>query len=460
MKTTFISKEANDAKFTMDCTADEFENAVVDAYKLNKDKFLIDGFRKGKAPKKIIENHYGEDVFYEEALNELLKTAYPDALDELKLEVIDSPKIDVSEVKKGSDVTFTITVPCFPEVEVKDYFGIEVEKVENKVEEADVINELEKAQKSQARLETVTDRPTENGDTVIIDFEGSTDGEKFAGGTAENFELKLGSGQFIPGFEEQLVGKNPGDDVEVVVTFPEEYQAKDLAGKEAQFKTKIHEIKNEILPEIDDDFASDVSEFETLDEYKKSIIEKLQKDADDRAESMMKDSMLEKLYEANKPELPAVMVEDEINKMVQEMEQQLSYQGLSLDQYMQYLGKTKKDIRDEAKDDAEKRVGMRVIVKAVVDKENIKATEEEIEKELEEFAAQYGNTVEDVKKMLGEANLKYFSEDVQTKKAIDTMFGRAVQKKTDEKESAANKTTTAKKTTAKKTDSKKKAEDK
>ena len=445
MKTTFISKEDNDAKFTMDCTADEFEAAVVDAYKLNKDKFLIDGFRKGKAPRKIIENHYGEDVFYEEALNELLKTSYPNALDELELEVIDAPKIDVSEVKKGSDITFTITVPCSPEVEVKDYYGIEVEKVENKVEEADVINELEKAQKSQARLETVTDRPTENGDTVIIDFEGSADGEKFAGGSAENFELKLGSGQFIPGFEEQLTGKNPGDDVEVAVTFPEDYQATDLAGKEAIFKTKIHEIKNEILPEIDDDFASDVSEFETLDEYKKSIVEKLQKDADDRAESMMKDSMLEKLYESNKPEIPAVMVEDEIDKMVQEMEQQLSYQGLSLDQYMQYLGKTKKDIRDEARADAEKRVGMRLVVKAVVAKENIEATEEEIEKELEEFAAQYGNTVEDVKKMLGEANLKFFAEDVQTKKAIDTMFEKAVQKK-------AKKKPAAKKTEEKKTE--------
>lgn len=427
MKTNFISKEGNDAKFTIVFTAEEFENAIVDAYKQNKDKFAIDGFRKGKAPRKMIENHYGKTIFYDEALNGLLGSAYPAALSELSLEVIDSPRLEVSDIDKGADITVTATVACFPEVEVKDYFGIEVDRVKTEIGDEEIEEDLKRIQKSQARMETVEDRKSEDGDTVIIDFEGSVDGELFDGGKGENFELKLGSGQFIPGFEDQLIGQDAGAEVEVAVTFPEEYGAKDLAGKAAIFKTKIHEIKKEVLPEIDDELASDVSEFETLEELKKDVAANLQKNADTRDASVMKNQMLDRFYEANDLDIPDVMVEDEIDKMVQEMNQQLTYQGLNLEQYMQYLGQTMKDVREGSRADARKRVGMRILIKAVIKKEGIEATEEEINEELVKFAEGYGQPVEQVRKMIGEDNLRYFAEDVQTRKVVDVMFAEAKQ---------------------------------
>ncbi len=424
MKTTFISKEGNDAKFTMVFTGEEFENAVVDAYKSNKDRFEIKGFRKGKAPRKIIENTYGEDIFYDEALNNLLQMGYPNAVAELDLEVVDQPKLNVGELKKGEDVEITATVTCFPEVEAKDYFGLEVEKIEHEVSDEDVEKELERVQKAHSSMETVTDRKTEDGDTVMLDFDGSVDGEHFDGGKAENFELKLGSGQFIPGFEEQLVGKDAGEAVDVHVTFPEDYHAEDLAGKEALFECKINEIKKENLPEINDEFASDVSEFETLDEYKKSIREKIQKQDDETADRIMRDSMVQKLTEVNDVDVPAAMVESEIDNMLQEMQQQLSMQGLSLDQYMKFTGMDASALREQARMDAQKRVELRILLKAIVKQENIEATEEDIEKELTAFAEQYGQPVEDVKKMLGD-NVRYFEEDVKSKKAIDMMFEKA-----------------------------------
>jgi len=438
MKATFISKEGNNTTFTMVYTSDEFENAVVDSYKKNKDKFQVNGFRRGKAPRKMIENLYGADIFYDDALNNLLQTGYPDALNELNLEVIDQPRLKVDDINKGEDVTITATVACFPEEEVKDYFGIEVEKIDHEVTDEDVQNELERVQKQQSRTETVTDRKTEDGDTVVIDFDGSVDGEHFDGGKAENFELKLGSGQFIPGFEDQLIGKDAGEEVNVSVTFPEDYGAKDLAGKDALFECKIHEIKKEILPEINDEFASDVSEFETLDEYKKDIRERLEKEDNERAENIMKDSMLQKLHNANDIDVPDVMVEDEITSMLQEMSQQLAYQGLSLDQYKQYLGMDDKMMRDQARDEARNRVAKRILLRGVVNQENIDATEDEINKELEEFGKQYGQSVDEVKKMLGD-NIKYFEDDVKTKKAIDLMFEKAnfvEPKKEEEKEEA------------------------
>ena len=424
MKTTFISKENNEAKFTMIFTADEFENAVVDSYKKNKDRFEIKGFRKGKAPRKIIENTYGEDIFFEDALNNLLQTGYPGALDELELEVIDQPKLDLGEVKKGQDVEITAVVACFPEVEAKDYIGLEVEKIDHQVSDEDVQKELERVQKTHSSIETVTDRKTENGDIVVLDFDGSVDGVHFDGGKAENFELTLGSGQFIPGFEDQLIGKEAGEEVDVHVTFPEEYQAKDLAGKEALFECKIHEIKKEVLPEIDDELASDVSEFETLEEYKNSIKEKLQEEDDRTAERIMKDSMIQKLIEVNDVDVPAVMIENEIDNMLQEMNQQLAYQGFTLDQYMKLTGMDRNALRDQARNDAKSRVASNILLKAIIKQENIEATEEDVNKELEEFAKQYNQTAEEVKKALGE-NIRYFEGDVRTHKAIDLLYDKA-----------------------------------
>lgn len=436
MNTNLISKEDNIAKFTVVFTADEFEDAIVDAYKKNKDKFSIDGFRKGKAPRKIIESNYGNDIFYDEALNGLLNKAYPEAVVELDLEVVANPQLEIGEIKKGDEVTVTATVQLFPEIEVKNYKGLEVTKVASEVTDADVDADLKRIQQSQARLETVEGRKTQDGDTVVIDFDGSIDGKHFDGGNAENFELKLGSGQFIPGFEEQLIGKDAGEAVDVKVTFPENYNAKDLAGKDALFETKIHEIKVEILPEIDDDLASDVSEFETLAELKADVKKNLEKNARDGDETQMKNELLDKLCETNEVDVPASMVEDEIDRMLNEMNQQLAYQGMSLDQYMQILGQTMKDVREGARVDANKRVAMRILIRAVVAKEGIAATEAELEDELRKFAEQYGQTVEQVKKVMGEDNMKFFAEDVKTRKAIDFMFDNAklVEKKEEKAE--------------------------
>lgn len=436
MNTNLISKEDNIAKFTVVFTADEFEDAIVDAYKKNKDKFSIDGFRKGKAPRKIIESNYGNDIFYDEALNGLLNKAYPEAVVELDLEVVANPQLEIGEIKKGDEVTVTATVQLFPEIEVKNYKGLEVTKVASEVTDADVDADLKRIQQSQARLETVEGRKTQDGDTVVIDFDGSIDGKHFDGGNAENFELKLGSGQFIPGFEEQLIGKDAGEAVDVKVTFPENYNAKDLAGKDALFETKIHEIKVEILPEIDDDLASDVSEFETLAELKADVKKNLEKNARDGDETQMKNELLDKLCETNEVDVPASMVEDEIDRMLNEMNQQLAYQGMSLDQYMQILGQTMKDVREGARVDANKRVAMRILIRAVVAKEGIEATEAELEDELRKFAEQYGQTVEQVKKVMGEDNMKFFAEDVKTRKAIDFMFDNAklVEKKEEKEE--------------------------
>lgn len=436
MNTNLISKEDNIAKFTVVFTADEFEDAIVDAYKKNKDKFSIDGFRKGKAPRKIIESNYGNDIFYDEALNGLLNKAYPEAVVELDLEVVANPQLEIGEIKKGDEVTVIATVQLFPEIEVKNYKGLEVTKVASEVTDADVDADLKRIQQSQARLETVEGRNTQDGDTVVIDFDGSIDGKHFDGGNAENFELKLGSGQFIPGFEEQLIGKDAGETVDVKVTFPENYNAKDLAGKDALFETKIHEIKVEVLPEIDDDLASDVSEFETLAELKADVKKNLEKNARDGDETQMKNELLDKLCETNEVDVPASMVEDEIDRMLNEMNQQLTYQGMSLDQYMQILGQTMKDVREGARVDANKRVAMRILIRAVVAKEGIEATEAELEDELRKFAEQYGQTVEQVKKVMGEDNMKFFAEDVKTRKAIDFMFDNAklVEKKEEKAE--------------------------
>lgn len=436
MNTNLISKEDNIAKFTVVFTADEFEDAIVDAYKKNKDKFSIDGFRKGKAPRKIIESNYGNDIFYDEALNGLLNKAYPEAVVGLDLEVVANPQLEIGEIQKGDEVTVTATVQLFPEIEVKNYKGLEVTKVASEVTDADVDADLKRIQQSQARLETVEGRKTQDGDTVVIDFDGSIDGKHFDGGNAENFELKLGSGQFIPGFEEQLIGKDAGEAVDVKVTFPENYNAKDLAGKDALFETKIHEIKVEVLPEIDDDLASDVSEFETLAELKADVKKNLEKNARDGDETQMKNELLDKLCETNEVDVPASMVEDEIDRMLNEMNQQLAYQGMSLDQYMQILGQTMKDVREGARVDANKRVAMRILIRAVVAKEGIEATEAELEDELRKFAEQYGQTVEQVKKVMGEDNMKFFAEDVKTRKAIDFMFDNAklVEKKEEKAE--------------------------
>ena len=389
MKPTLISKENNEAKFTMEFTAEEFEAAIIKVYQSQKDKFMIDGFRKGKAPRSIIEIKYGEGIFFEDAINNLFSMNYPLALDQLDVDAIDHPKADFSELKKGEGFTVTINVTCYPEFEVKDYKGVEIETVNADVTDEDVEKELQNKAKVNARMVEV-DRPAENGDTVLIDYEGWVGDEKFEGGTAERQPLKLGSGTFIPGFEEQLVGASKGEDRDVKVTFPEEYHAEELAGKEAVFKCKVHEIKEEELPEIDDDFVKDISDFDTLDEFKADLRSSLEKSAAAKAESQMKNSVIEKVFEANEIDIPDVMVESEIDSMMSEFDQQLRGQGMDLDTYFQYVGKTAEDFRKEVKEDAYKRVKTRMLISKIAEQENFEVSNDEINTELENMAKQYG----------------------------------------------------------------------
>ena len=381
MKATFISRENNDVKFTIEFSAEEFENAQIKAYQQNKDRFQIDGFRKGKAPRSIIEKRYGEGVFFEDAIDELFRENYGKALAELELEVIDSPRAEFGKIAKGEGFTTTITVACYPIVDVKDYKGVEIDKVVQEVKDEDIDKEIEALQKRNARM-VLVERPAKEGDTVLLDYSGFVGDDQFEGGTAERQELKLGSGMFIPGFEEQLVGATPGEKKDVTVTFPEDYHAEDLAGKEAVFHCLVHEIKEEQLPELDDEFAKDVSEFDTLEELKNSTRERLEKYAKASEERQMQDAALAKGVEANEVEIPSVMIEDEIDRMIQELDQQLRYQGLSVDQYVEFVGKDAKAFRDELRPDAERQVKTRMLLNGIAEAEKIEVSQEELEKEL------------------------------------------------------------------------------
>lgn len=424
MKATLISKENNRAKFTMDFTAEEFEAAVVKAYQDSKDKFNIDGFRKGKAPRSIIEKHFGEGVFFEDAINNLFQTAYPEALNELDLEVIDSPQADFSEIGKGKPLTVTIDVAVYPVVEVKDYKGIEVEQIDPEVTEEDVDRDIEAMRKRNSRM-VVADRPVENGDTVILDYAGFVGDEQFQGGTAENQELKIGSGMFIPGFEEQLIGVKAGESKDVVVTFPEEYQAKELAGKEAVFKCKVHEVKFEELPELDDEFAKDVSEFDTLAELRDDARARILESVKLQCENEAKDKVIAQVYENNKIEAPATMVADEMDRMIQELEQQMRYQGLNIQQYLQFTGSTLDDFRNEIKPEAEKRVATRIVLRSIGEVENVEVTDEDLDKELQRMSEAYNTDPENIKKMLGEENLAFFRKDIALTKVMDMLYNEA-----------------------------------
>lgn len=424
MKATLISKENNRAKFTMDFTAEEFEAAVVKAYQDSKDKFNIDGFRKGKAPRSIIEKHFGEGVFFEDAINNLFQTAYPEALNELDLEVIDSPQADFSEIGKGKPLTVTIDVAVYPVVEVKDYKGIEVEQVDPEVTEEDIDRDIEAMRKRNSRM-VVADRPVENGDTVILDYAGFVGDEQFQGGTAENQELKIGSGMFIPGFEEQLIGVKAGESKDVVVTFPEEYQAKELAGKEATFKCTVHEVKFEELPELDDEFAKDVSEFDTLAELRDDARARILESVKLQCENEAKDKVIAQVYENNKIEAPATMVADEMDRMIQELEQQMRYQGLNIQQYLQFTGSTLDDFRNEIKPEAEKRVATRIVLRSIGDVENVEVTDEDLDKELQRMSEAYNTDPENIKKMLGEENLAFFRKDIALTKVMDMLYNEA-----------------------------------
>ncbi|MDD6042319.1 MAG: trigger factor [Eubacteriaceae bacterium] len=431
MKTTLLSKENNTVKFTMDFTAEEFDAAVEKAYKAQRNQFQIDGFRKGKAPRSIIEKHYGEGIFFEDAINNMFQSSYPVAIDELELEVIDSPAADFSEIGHNKPLTVTITVPVFPIVEVKDYKGVEVEQVKAVVKEDDVNREVEAMQKRNARIAS-TENPAKEGDTVVLDYAGFCGEDQFEGGTAENQELKLGSNTFIPGFEEQLIGAKAGDSVDVKVTFPTEYHAEDLAGKDAVFKCTVHEVKEEILPELDDEFAKDVSEYDTIDELKKSIEEKLVKYAEEQSMNDAKNEAIEAVYAANTVETPKTLVEDQIDMMAQELDHQLRYQGLSLAQYLEFVQKKPEEFREDLREDATKRVATRIILRSIAAAEEIKIGTDELDAEIKNMAEMYHVPEEQVVSMIG-GNMDFFVQDLEVKKAIDMIYDNAKITMVDEK---------------------------
>lgn len=427
MKAEFISKDKNVVKFNMEISAEEFEAGIVKAYQKEKGKFVVDGFRKGKVPRKIIEARFGEDVFFEEAINLILQEEYPKAVDELGLAVINRPDLDIDGIKKGEGFVVNVTVEVYPEIEVKDYKGVEIEKISEELDEDAVEKELEALQKRNARLVSV-DREAQDGDTVIIDYAGFVGEDQFEGGTAENHSLKLGSGAFIPGFEEQLIGKKAGEEVEVKVTFPEEYHAPDLAGKEAVFKCKVHEVKAEELPKLDDDFASDVSEFDTLDEFKKDLQEKLEESAKKTAVQRMQDAAVRAVVDANDFDIPEVIVDDEIQAMIRDFDRQLSYQGLNIQQFMQFSGKEMEEIKKEFKEDAEKRAKTKMVIEAVAKKENFEVTDEEIEEDLQKMADLYKMELSKIKEILGDSHKEATIMELKMRKAVDFIYDNAVVK--------------------------------
>ena len=427
MKTTLLSKENTEAKFKMEFTPEEFEEAVVKVYKKEKGNFQIDGFRKGKAPRSIIEKRYGEGIFYEDAINDLFSLNYPLALDELDLDVIDYPRTEFGQIQKGENFDVTVTVAVYPELEIKDYKGVEIEAVSAEVTDEDIEKEIADMAKRNSRMVEV-DRPAQDGDMVLIDYEGWVGDEQFEGGTAERQPLKLGSGTFIPGFEEQLIGAVKDEQRDVKVTFPEDYHAEDLAGKEAVFKCKVHEIKEQELPEINDEFVKDISEFDTLDELRADTREKLEKSKAEQAENSMKNSVIEAVFNANDIDVPDPLVEQEIDNQMGQFDQQLRAQGMDLETYMKYLDKNPSEFRDEIRDEARKKVKTQMIVTAVAEQEGFEASEEEISEELEKMAQQYGMEKDKLLSMIGPQNVSMIGGDIKVRKAIDFMYDNAVKK--------------------------------
>ncbi|NBI07727.1 trigger factor [Senegalia massiliensis] len=425
MSATVEKKENNKVTLKFQVEYNEFDKAVQKAYLQNRSKFNIAGFRKGKAPRKIIESRYGEGVFYEDAINIILPEAYSDAIEENKIEPVDRPDIDISELEKGKPVIFTAEVTVKPEVELGEYKGIEVEKNEYNVTDEDVENELKTMQDRNARLVAVEDREVKEGDTVVIDYSGSVDGEKFEGGTAENQTLEIGSGQFIPGFEEQLVGKNTGEDVEVNVEFPEDYQAEELKGKKATFDVKIHEIKEKELPELDDEFAKDVSEFDTLDELKEDIKAKLEKEAKDKENAELQNNVIEKVMENSKVEIPEVMIDSQTDEEIRNLDYKLRYQGLDLEKYLELTNSKIEDLKEQLKPNAEKLVESDLVLEAIGKKENIEASDEDVDKELEKYAEQYKQDVDKFKKNLRDEDLESIKMGIIKTKTIEFLVDNA-----------------------------------
>ena len=423
VKVENIKDKANEVKLEFTVEAQKFEEAIQDVYKKNAKYFNIPGFRKGKAPFKMVEKAYGIQIFYEDAFNEIAGEAYIKGLEDNKIEAVSKPEIDIKQIEAGKDLIFTAVVQTKPEVTLGAYKGIELKKVEYNVTDKDVEHELEHIAEHNARLVAVEDRPVEKGDTVVIDFEGFVDGKAFEGGKAENHELEIGSGKFIPGFEDQIVGMKIDEDRDIKVTFPEEYPAKELEGKEATFKIKLHEIKKKELPEINDEFAKDASEFDTLEDWKKSIREKQEKANESKAKFEMEDAAIETVCKNAKVDIPSGMIETQLDNMEKDISSRLNYQGMNLDQYLQMIGKTKKEFRDENKEQAEKQVKTSLVLEAIMKDAKVEVTEEEIDAKIKEMAEMYGQKEEEVKQ--NPELRKYVEESLKSEKTIHYIVDNA-----------------------------------
>lgn len=416
------TKNANEIKMEITIESEKFENAIKKVYFKNAKYFNIPGFRKGKAPQNIVEKYYGKEIFYEDAFNEIAGEEYANAVEENKLEVVSKPQIDIVTMEKGQDLVFTATVATKPEVELGKYKGIEIEKIEYNVEDSDIENNLKQMQEKNSRVISV-ETPVENGNIAVIDFEGFVDGKAFEGGKGENYSLEIGSGSFIPGFEDQVIGMKIDEEKDINVKFPDEYFSKDLAGKDATFKVKVHEIKKKELPELDDEFAKDVSEFDTLKELKDSIKERLEKDNEQKAKYEKEDAIMKVITEGMKVDIPDGMIEAEVDNMVKDMEQRMSYQGLKLEQYLKMLNKTEAEFKKDYEPQAIQAIKSRLALEAIIKAEKIEVTEKEIKEKLEEMAKNYGKTAEELEK--NESIKDYIKQGIESEKAISVLVENA-----------------------------------
>ena len=417
--------EKNTAKLTIEVPAEKFEEAVQHSYNKNKGKFNIPGFRKGKAPFNMIKKIYGVGVFYEDAVDEVIDTSYPDAAKESGLEIVSRPSISIEEIEEGKAFVYTAVVAVKPEVTLGEYKGVEVQKTKSEVTEEDIETEIKRAREKNSRLIIVEDRGVEDGDQVTIDFDGSVDGKRFEGGKAEDYPLTIGSHTFIDNFEEQLIGKKTGEECEVNVTFPAEYHVEELKNKPAVFKVKVKEIQRKELPEANDDFASEVSDFDTMEEYKKDLTEKLQAEKIEAAKTADEDKVVAKVIENATMEIPDQMVEEQVNGMVNDYARRLESQGISFKQYVEITGMTAEKIGEQMKPQAIKRIQTRLVLEAVVKAENIQADDAAVEEQFDKMAADFKMDKEQIKGMFGEEQMAQLKEDLAVQKAIDFLVAEA-----------------------------------
>ena len=419
--------DKNIVSFEFSVSPEEFEKAVQKAYKKNVKKINMPGFRKGKAPMNIVEKYYGKEIFYEDTFNELVPEVLEDALKENKIEAVSRPDIDVKQIGKGQDLIFTAVFQTKPEAELGKYKGIEIKKIEYTVKDKDVNHELEHMQEHNSRLISIEDRPVEKGDIATIDFEGFVDGVAFEGGKAENYDLEIGSNSFIPGFEDQVIGTKIDEEKDINVKFPEEYFSKELAGKDATFKVKVHAIKKKELPKLDDEFAKEASEFDTLKELKASIKERLEKENEEKQKYETEEAVVKAVTENIKVEVPSGMIETEVENMIKDIETRLSYQGIKFDQYLQMLGKTMEEMKKEYEPQAEEAVKTRLMLEAVIKAEKIEANIEEIDEKIKEMAKNYGK--ENDEAFLQNENVRnYIEEGIKSEKAVDFLVKNAKMK--------------------------------